>query len=383
MSTTWSTQPSGSPSNGASQEGALLRYVDTNVHDEPSGPKEDVSGEEMPDLPVSQSAGDLAATAASVSPSQMDVTMHFPEEKCRSEKSVVEAQETAAAEFSSLSLEDPGLWTPLSGSLKDFLVLHGPQQVKNFMSPKTMVVSDAASATSSEAAEFFTVIQSIDGSFSASTHRWQILKQHLGTSSLTLKPLSAKQWESRVEAIKPLKHQIGKIDDAIVAIMEDNAVTGTVHGRTVAEGNGITRNIPNFKFLCGLVLWHDILFEINVVSKRLQGVDLDISGAMEQLDKAKSYLRSYRSDEGFQNVLKSAQKLAEELHTEAIFPPIQEHKSHRRRRHFDYEAQDNPIRDPKQQFKVEFLNQVLDCAIQAVEERFMQLREHSSRFGML
>ncbi|XP_074974011.1 zinc finger MYM-type protein 1-like [Caretta caretta] len=63
----------------------------------------------------------------------MDVTMHIPEEKCRSEKSVVEAPETAAAEFSSLSRDDPGLWTHLSTSLRDFLVLHGPQQVKNFM----------------------------------------------------------------------------------------------------------------------------------------------------------------------------------------------------------------------------------------------------------
>uniref|UniRef100_A0A8C3S7H5 TTF-type domain-containing protein n=1 Tax=Chelydra serpentina TaxID=8475 RepID=A0A8C3S7H5_CHESE len=167
------------------------------------------------------------------------------------------------------------------------------------------------------------------------------------------------------EFFNHIKHQIGKIDDAIVAIMEDNAMTGTVHGRTVAEGNGITRNIHNFKFLCGLVLWHDILFEINVVSKRLQGVDLDISGAMEQLDKAKSYLQSYQSDEGFQNVLKSAQNLAEELHTEALVPPIQEYKSHRRR-YFDYEAWDNPERDLKQQFKVEFFNQVLHCSIYSI-----------------
>ncbi|KAM7171453.1 zinc finger MYM-type protein 1-like isoform 1-T1 [Macrochelys suwanniensis] len=54
-----------------------------------------------------------------------------------------------------------------------------------------LVVSDAASA-SSEAAEFFKVIQSIYVFFSASTHRWQILKQHLGTSSLILKPLMGK-----------------------------------------------------------------------------------------------------------------------------------------------------------------------------------------------
>ncbi|KAM9128200.1 uncharacterized protein ACDP82_012090 [Pangshura tecta] len=90
----------------------------------------------MPDLPVSQSAGDLAATPASISSSPMDVTMHIPEEKCRSEKTVVEAQETAVAEFSSLSLDDPGLWTHLRSSLRDFLVLHGSQQVKNFMFPK-------------------------------------------------------------------------------------------------------------------------------------------------------------------------------------------------------------------------------------------------------
>ncbi|KAG6924594.1 zinc finger MYM-type containing 1, partial [Chelydra serpentina] len=51
--------------------------------------------------------------------------------------------------------------------------------------------------------------------------------------------------------------------------------------------------------------------------------------------------------------------------------------------HFDYEARDNPIRDHKQQFKVEFFNQVLDGAIQSVEQLFMQLKEHSSIFGML
>ncbi|EMP39364.1 Lysosomal-associated transmembrane protein 4B [Chelonia mydas] len=43
-------------------------------------------------------------------------------------------------------------------------------------------------------------------------------------------------------------------------------------------------------------------------------------------DYLRQLLQSYRSEEGFQNVLKSAQKLAEELHTEAIFPPIQDYK---------------------------------------------------------
>lgn len=40
------------------------------------------------------------------------------------------------------------------------------------------------------------------------------------------------------------------------------------------------------------------------------------------------------------------------------------------------------MRDSKQQYKVEFFNQVLECAIQSAEECFLQLKEHYSLYGM-
>lgn len=40
------------------------------------------------------------------------------------------------------------------------------------------------------------------------------------------------------------------------------------------------------------------------------------------------------------------------------------------------------MRDSKQQYKVEFFNQVLECAIQSAEECFLQLKEHCSLYGM-
>ncbi|XP_042320469.1 zinc finger MYM-type protein 1-like [Sceloporus undulatus] len=243
-----------------------------------------------------------------------------------------------------------------------------------------LIVSDAAS-NFSEAVEFFNIVQSIYVFFSASAHRWEVLKQYLGTFTLTPKSVSASRWESCVEAVEVIRQQSGEICDAINAVIEDSALTRAAHSKTQIEGERVARNICNFKFLCGLVLWHDILLEINIVSEKLQEADLDITGVVKQLDKTKSYLQCYWSDEGFENVLKSAQKLAEEFDIDADFPPVQEVRS-RHITNFHYEARDL-ITDPKQHFRVKFFNQVLACAIQSVEECFLQLREHSIIFGML
>ncbi|XP_020667850.3 zinc finger MYM-type protein 1 [Pogona vitticeps] len=241
-----------------------------------------------------------------------------------------------------------------------------------------LVVTDAASSFT-EGVEFFNAIQSIYIFFSASPHRWEVLKQYVGISHLSMKPQSGIRWESCIEAIEAIRQQVGEVYDALSAVIEDGALTGAAHSKTQIEGERIARNMCNFKFLCSLVLWHDILFEINVVSKRLQDVNLDITGVVKQLDKTRSYLQCYWSDEGFENVLKSAEKLAEELDIDADFPPLQHTKS----RHVTGLGYEAHITDPKQHFRVKFFNQVLACTIQSVEERFLQLKEHSTLFGML
>ncbi|KAG8434798.1 hypothetical protein GDO86_012953 [Hymenochirus boettgeri] len=243
-----------------------------------------------------------------------------------------------------------------------------------------LVVSDAASCAI-ETAKFFNIIQSLYVFFSGSTHRWNTLKQHLSTNHqwLTLKPLSATRWESRIDAVKAVRNQIGKIDDALSAVMEDT----TSIPNTIAEASVIQDNICNFHFLCGLVLWYDILFVVNITSKRLQGIEEDLHGAVEQLERARLYLRNYRSDEAFENVIKTAQNLAVELGIDGNFPPEQNARVRHKKRHFDYEARDEPIADPQQKFKVNFFYKVLDCVWRSLEDRFEQIKEHSRMFGFL
>lgn len=105
--------------------------------------------------------------------------------------------------------------------------------------------------------------------FSASVQRWDILKRHI--TSLTLKSLSITRWESRVESLKPIRFQINEINDALIEISEcPHADIGTRH-----EANCLANKLTDFKFLVSIVVWYDLLFRINIVSKSMQNVTID------------------------------------------------------------------------------------------------------------
>ncbi|KAG8429796.1 hypothetical protein GDO86_019188 [Hymenochirus boettgeri] len=247
-----------------------------------------------------------------------------------------------------------------------------------------LVISDAATSCV-EAVGFFGIIQSLYVFFSASTQRWNVLKQHLATTHqwFTLKPLSTTRWESRIDAVKAVRNQLGNIDDALTAVMEDPTLTGTTKSKTISDVRGLQKKICNFKFVCGLVVWYNILFEVNITSKRLQDMEADLSGAVEQIENTRLYLRNYRSDEKFEDVINTAKKLAEELGIDGNFPLEQCERVRHTTRQFDYESRDEPVTDPKQRFKVDFFFLVLDRVWESLNDRFEQLKEHSSMFGLL
>ena len=50
---------------------------------------------------------------------------------------------------------------------------------------------------------------------------------------------------------------------------------------------------------------------------------------------------------------------------------------------FLYEADDQPLDDPKERYRVQCFNLVLDQAIQSLESRFKQLKNHAKVFGFI
>lgn len=65
--------------------------------------------------------------------------------------------------------------------------------------------------------------------------------------------------------------------------------------------------------MCCVVIWHSILNQINLASKVLQKVTLNISGAENILSETINFLNKIRCDESFNKCLKDAETIALEL----------------------------------------------------------------------
>ncbi|XP_053120645.1 zinc finger MYM-type protein 1-like [Hemicordylus capensis] len=241
-----------------------------------------------------------------------------------------------------------------------------------------LVVNDAAKSCR-EATGFFMLAQQIYNYLSASTQHWQILTSHVPT--ITVKPLSQTRWESRIDALKPLRYHLGSIYDALMEIYNEPHPHKTT-SESLVVAKGLAEDISKFKFVVSLVVWYNMLFEINLTSKLLQNKETDLSSATSQLQVTKNYLVGCRCDDGFEQVLIDASVTAKELEILPNFE-TEQFRQRRKKKQFGYEAPDEAPQDAKQKFKVDFYYAILDMAIQSVEERFQQLQHYNSVFGFL
>jgi hypothetical protein len=115
-----------------------------------------------------------------------------------------------------------------------------------------------------KAITFFGVIQRLYLLFLGSTKRWKILLGNV--PSLTMKYLSNTRLESRIKSVKTIRFQSAQIKLALSELYEccDSDV------KTKSEVESLIHALENFEFLLGMVIWYDILFAINMVSKKLK-----------------------------------------------------------------------------------------------------------------
>ncbi|XP_069505594.1 zinc finger MYM-type protein 1-like [Ambystoma mexicanum] len=167
------------------------------------------------------------------------------------------------------------------------------------------VVSDAA-LSSLDSVTLFGLLQKIYILFSASTIRWKVLTNNV--RKLTVKPLSDTHWESRMDSVKTVRFQVTDIYDALMELAQlSKADAGVRH-----EAQSLANQITDFKFLVSLVVWHNISFQINIVSKTLQNKSVDIVTATSLMKGCIQLFVGYR-DNGFENAIIAAKEMAADL----------------------------------------------------------------------
>jgi hypothetical protein len=77
--------------------------------------------------------------------------------------------------------------------------------------------------------------------------------------------------------------------------------------------------LGTFEFLFSMVIWHDVLFAVNKVSKKLQSAAMCINSTLDLIQDMMKYFESYRN-EGFSNCLTVARDIANDMDVPASFP---------------------------------------------------------------
>ncbi|XP_022893954.1 uncharacterized protein LOC111408425 [Olea europaea var. sylvestris] len=205
-----------------------------------------------------------------------------------------------------------------------------------------------------KAKSFFGVVQRIYTLFSSSTKRWNFFKDNV--NRLTLKPLSQTRWESRVESIRAIRFRTPQIRNALFELAR---VDGP---KTKSEAECLaTYEIENFEFLLGMIIWYEVLNNVNRLSKHLQTEDIHIDVAIDHLKGLISFFKSYR-ETGFESAVIDAKKIASELDIESIF---REKRVIRRKKQFD-------------EISYEEMTETVEESL-----RFEQFQEYDDIFGFL
>ena len=131
---------------------------------------------------------------------------------------------------------------------------------------------------------------------------------------LTLKPLSQTRWESRVESVKEIRYQAPQIGDVLIHL-----ASSTKEPKTKSEVESLaTHELENFEFLGGVIIWYNLLFAFNTISKFLQSEDILIDVAMDRLKGPITHLGKYR-ETGFVDAIIEANVIASEMGIEPVF----------------------------------------------------------------
>ncbi|CAK1597333.1 unnamed protein product [Parnassius mnemosyne] len=223
-----------------------------------------------------------------------------------------------------------------------------------------LTVNDA-SKVSDATINFFNLVQELYNFFSSSTNRWDILRKNV--PGLSIKPVSETRWSSRIDSIKPLKLYLIKVCESFLEVAEDNSI----HIEARHKASSLLTSVQKFQFICGIIIWHDVLLHINIVSKQMQSATINIKVCQTYLKILVDHFQQYRSDQSFEEILVQAKEVALSLEIEEDFPPLPTVRRKFNPKLFDYEHRDETPHDPKTAFKICFFLKIIDQTLSSLK----------------
>ena len=140
-----------------------------------------------------------------------------------------------------------------------------------------------------------------------------------------------------------------------------------------ATAVGLRRSIHEPKFLLLLCAFRPVLAAVNLVSKFLQTVEIDISSAMKKVECLKSEIRLLRSDSAWEKACEEAESLASHLGVNISVEKEQTQETRRPRkkpRRIDEHPETQAVLSSFDSLRTQHYFQALDKLISELDKRF-------------
>jgi hypothetical protein len=142
-----------------------------------------------------------------------------------------------------------------------------------------------------DAVSFFGFVQALYTFFSASTHRWSVLKRNLDTKGLVVKSLSDTRWSARADAVKALCAGYNGIKSALDHIAADDQQNGP----TRHEANCLVASMDTLETALMSDIWSVVLSRYNETSIKLQSSSCDLKLATDLLESLHTFTDDLRN----------------------------------------------------------------------------------------
>ena len=128
-----------------------------------------------------------------------------------------------------------------------------------------------------------------------------------------------------------------------------------------------------------MVIWHDILYSVNIVSKKLQSPSMCIDSTLQHIEGMVNYFQNYRNTR-FADSVVAATEIALEMGVEASFPVKCRSV---RKKQFDETECNEAILQAEKDFETFYFLVMVDMAISSLKSRFKELQSFNEKFGFL
>ncbi|KAK8356772.1 hypothetical protein V6Z11_A05G379000 [Gossypium hirsutum] len=125
-----------------------------------------------------------------------------------------------------------------------------------------------------------------------------------------------------------------------------------------SEVESLVNALGSFEFLLDMVIWYEVLFAINMMSKKLESKSMCIDSTIKQLEGVLSYFEKYR-DEYFTSSMNIAKSITLDMDVESTLPT---------------KRRDEEIQSTDELFRVDYFLVIVDMTITSLKSRFEQLK---------